>query len=156
MATSTTTSIQLREGDEVGSIRSEVQPTPEDEIAALSQAADSAVPEGGYGWVVVTCCAIIMFFFTGLNYSWGVAQAALVEQGTGSASTLAFVGSVDVTCIAAFAIINARVLRVLGARKTALLGIGLEGLGMFLASFTTHNIAGLFITVGGISGIGTR
>jgi hypothetical protein len=154
MASSTTTSIELR--DAVSNF-SETQPTnPDEDITQLSMLADSAVPEGGYGWVIVAWCAVIMFFFTGISYSWGVAQAALVAQGVSKASTLAFVGSLVPTCIAVFAILNARIIRAVGAQKTGLLGVAFLGTGNFLASFTTHNVAGLFVCVGIISGIGTR
>ncbi|KAI1381992.1 MFS general substrate transporter [Hypoxylon crocopeplum] len=117
-------------------------------------AADGGVPDGGYGWAVVAGCATVMFWFGGTTYSWGVMQAVLVNQGLASASTLAFVGSTAVAAIAAFALINARLVRLVGARATALLGVFFMGIGETMASFTTHSIGGLFATESVVMGIG--
>jgi Na+/melibiose symporter-like transporter len=63
---------------------------------------------------------------------------------------------VTVVFIAILAIANARLIRWLGAQRTALLGISLLGVGELSASFTTKSIAGLFITAGVIMGVGVR
>ncbi|KAJ7366229.1 major facilitator superfamily transporter, partial [Mycena albidolilacea] len=55
--------------------------------------------------------------------------------GLSSASTLSFVGSSTAACISTLGLINARVIRFLGARRAALLGISLTGLGQ-VASVT--------------------
>ncbi|KAJ7292075.1 major facilitator superfamily domain-containing protein [Mycena rebaudengoi] len=116
---------------------------------------DSQVPEGGYGWVVIFGCAVLTWWFVGVSYSWGVIQAALVEEGLSSASTLSFVGSSTVACISGLALINARVIRLLGIRRTALLGVALLGMGEILSGFATLNIGALFVTAGAIMGVGT-
>lgn len=126
------------------------------DILAASRLADSTVPEGGYGWVVLFACGVITFWFVGTTYSWGILQARFVADQVGSASTLAFVGSVTCVFIAVLAIANARLIRWLGAQKTALLGVSLLGLGELSASFATKSIGGLFATAGVIMGIGTR
>ncbi|KAJ8105607.1 hypothetical protein ONZ43_g7361 [Nemania bipapillata] len=115
---------------------------------------DTEVPDGGYGWVVVAGCATLTFWFGGTTYSWGVMQTALINQGLASASTLSFVGSTTIAAIAAFALINARLVRILGARTTGLLGVFFMGIGETTASFTTHSIGGLFGTESIIMGIG--
>ncbi|ETN39888.1 uncharacterized protein HMPREF1541_06114 [Cyphellophora europaea CBS 101466] len=89
-----------------------------------------------------------------LTYSWGVIQAALIENKVASPSTLSFVGSLAVACNAAFAIPNGRLTRALGARKVALLGVSLMGLGQILSGFSQSNIGGLFITAGLMMGYG--
>ncbi|KAJ7258801.1 major facilitator superfamily domain-containing protein [Mycena haematopus] len=126
-------------------------------LAASNVQSDSQlqVPDGGYGWAIVFGCAVITFWFVGTSYSWGILQAALVKQGLSSPSTLSFVGSSTVACISGLALINARVIRFLGARRTALLGIFLLGLGEILSGFATENIGGLFVTSGAVTGIGT-
>lgn len=63
-------------------------------------------------------------------------------------------GSTAVAAIAAFALINARIIRLLGARTTALLGVFLMGIGETTASFTTNSIGGLFATESILMGIG--
>ncbi|KAJ7149218.1 putative monocarboxylate transporter [Mycena crocata] len=128
----------------------------EAQLAAVpaSNSVDS-IPDGGYGWVVVFACAVSIFLFGGVTYSWGITQAALVKQGLSSASTLSFVGSSTVACISGLAVINARVIRFLGARRTGMLGVFLLGLGEILSGFATFNIAALFVTTGAIMGVGT-
>jgi hypothetical protein len=125
-------------------------------ISADTGSVSVAVPDGGYGWVVILGCSVITWWFVGTTYSWGIIQAALVEQGLSSSSTLSFVGSLTVTCIAVLAIVNARVIQLLGARNTGLLGVSLLGLGEILSGFSTHNVAGLFVTTGIVMGVGTR
>jgi hypothetical protein len=71
-------------------------PSNPDTIIAASRLADSQVPDGGYGWVVIGACSVLAFWFIGTTYSWGVIQAALVAQKLSSPSTLSFVGSL--TC----------------------------------------------------------
>ncbi|OBT40008.1 hypothetical protein VE00_09406 [Pseudogymnoascus sp. WSF 3629] len=113
-------------------------PADPDNIVLASLLADSQVPDGGYGWVVVFACSVLCFWFVGTTYSWGVIQAALVEQNLSSPATLSFVGSLTWA----------------GARNTALGGIMLFGGGQILSGFTAHNVPGLFITMGLIMGMG--
>ena len=129
-------------------------PSDQDSILQASRVSDSTVPDGGYGWAVVFGCSAMTFWFVGTTYSWGILQASLLQQNLSSASTLSFVGSVTAASISFLAIVNARVIRLLGARTTALLGMTLLALGEILAGFCTHNIGALFFTAGIIMGIG--
>lgn len=128
----------------------------QDEVIQASLIADSQVPDGGYGWVVIFSCAVLAWWFIGTSYCWGVTQAALVERGLSSPSTLSFVGSLTTACISFLAVLNARVIRKLGSRVTAILGVSLLGFGEILSGFTMKNVGGLFMTVGVVTGIGTR
>ena len=127
-----------------------------DDIVQQSRIADATVPEGGYGWVVVGACSVLAFWFVGTSYSWGVLQDALVKRGLSSASTLSFVGSLAVACIAILAIINAGLTRALGARRVSMAGISLVALGEVLSGFSMDNVGGLFVTTGIIMGVGCR
>ncbi|OKL61560.1 hypothetical protein UA08_03901 [Talaromyces atroroseus] len=120
-----------------------------------SLVADSEVPDGGYGWVVIFASAVITFWFVGTTYCWGVFQAALVQEGVSSASTLAFVGSLTTACISFMAVFNAKAIRKLGPRLCGMLGISLSGLGEVMAGFATTNVVGLFMTIGVVMGLGT-
>jgi hypothetical protein len=131
-------------------------PAHPDTIIQASLLADSQAPDGGYGWVVVFACSALTFWFVGTTYSWGVLQAALVEQQLSPPSTLAFIGSLTATCISLLALVNARMIRAMGARNGGMLGVALLGLGGILSGFTTRNLGGLFVTTGVIEGIGTR
>ncbi|KAF6797515.1 monocarboxylate permease [Colletotrichum sojae] len=138
-------------------IRSAVQSDNEsagDPILQASLAADSAVLEGGYGWVVVAGCFVLAWWVIGTSYSWGVIQGALVEDGLATPSVLSFVGSLAAALIAALAIVNGRVVRRFGPRNAGLLGVTLMGLSEVLSSFSVKSIGGLFATSGVMMGLG--
>ncbi|KAI5458015.1 major facilitator superfamily transporter [Mariannaea sp. PMI_226] len=159
---STTTSIQLTNLQQNGHViqrdsqRQDTSPyhSDSDPVLEASRLADSTVPEGGYGWVVVICCATVTWWFVGTSYSWGIIQNALVSEGTGSPATLAFVGSVSTGLISALAIINGRVIRWIGSRNTALLGVTFLGLSDITSSFSVKNVTGMFFTSGVLLGVG--
>ncbi len=119
MSTATTISLS-----NLSPLQASESPAKDTDVLATSRLADSAVPDGGYGYIVLLGCSVLTFWFVGTSYSWAVLQAALVAQSLSSPSTLSFVGSLWVTCIALLALVNARVIRALGARKTGMLGIG--------------------------------
>jgi hypothetical protein len=131
-------------------------PGPEDPILQASREADSAVPDGGYGWVVVGGCATIAWWVVGTTYAWGVIQGALVEDGVSSPAVLSFVGSLAASMIAALAIVNSRVMRTLGPRWTGVLSILLVGISEFSSSFAVKNIRLLFASSGALMGLGMR
>lgn len=128
----------------------------DDTVLLASRAADSEVPDGGYGWVVVFACAVISWWTIGIAYCWGVIQAALVERGLSSPATLAFVGSLTTAFVSILAVINARIFRMIGLRWSAILGILLIGGGEILNGFSMKSVAGLFITKGVVCGVGSR
>jgi hypothetical protein len=127
-----------------------------DAIIAASRLADAEVPDGGYGWVVIAACSALTFWSVGTNYSWGIFQAALVERKLSSPSTISFVGSLTCASVSILALVNARIIRWLGARSTALIGVALLGSGGILSGFTTRNVGGLFFTAGVVMGVGCR
>jgi hypothetical protein len=115
---------------------------------------DATVPDGGLGWIVVLGCAVQTFIFYGITSSWGIFQAALVDQQLAGSATLSFVGSVTVTCATILALAGTRILRLLGSRTTSILGILLLATGQILSGFTMNHIGGLFVTAGFVTGIG--
>jgi len=135
----------------------DTQPDPQDEPAAAAPepAPADMVPDGGReSWLMIACCTILCFWFVGTTYSWGVLQAALVDRQLAPASTLAFIGSVSISLLAVFAMLNSRALGIVGARAMGVTGVAFMGIGQLLASFATHNVAGLFMTAGVMMGIG--
>jgi len=123
---------------------------------APSTAVTSA-PEGGYGWAIVLICALFTFWFNGIMGSWGVLQAALLRSqlASTSTSTISFVGTLGLACVTAFGLFGVRLVRVVGARTAAFLGIGLLAFGEFFSSFTTSNLGGLFGCSGVLYGLGS-
>ncbi len=127
-----------------------------DAVVAESRIADSQVPDGGYGWVVISACSLLCFWFVGTPYSWGVIQAALVKQKVSNPASLSFVGSLTAACISFLALANARLIRKIGGRNTAFAGVLFLGMGGVLSSFSTKNVGGLFFTTGVLMGTGCR
>lgn len=131
--------------------------SPPNEPDATSANVTTAVPDGGYGWVIVASSALITFWFNGLFGSWGVIQAALLSstlQDTPT-STITFVGSLNLCFSVAFGLLGVRLITILGARITGLIGVSLIGLGEIASSFTTSSIGGLFPLFGITVGAGT-
>lgn len=79
-----------------------------------------------------------------------------MEEKLAPATSLSFVGSLAVFFIAGLALVNARLIRLIGARNTGLLGITFLGGSQILSGFATKSLPGLFITSGVGMGIGTR
>ncbi|KAF7554877.1 hypothetical protein G7Z17_g2590 [Cylindrodendrum hubeiense] len=149
-----TSTLTQREAPYSSSSAHDLSGTDADPVLEASRLADSTVPDGGRGWVVIAACAVVAWWFVGTSYSWGIIQDALVTEGIGSPSTLAFVGSLSTALISALAIINARVIRWMGSQRTAMLGVSFLGLSAITSSFAVKNIAGLFFTSGILLGLG--
>ncbi|KAF9700010.1 hypothetical protein EKO04_001532 [Ascochyta lentis] len=124
---------------------------PEDSLHSTT-----AIPDGGYGWVVVAAGFITTFCHNGIINCWGVLQAALLDSTLENekASTLTFVGSLGLAGGAMYGLLVVRFMRCFGARITVLLGVFLMSMSMIGASFCTSNIAGLFGAFGIIGGVG--
>ncbi|CAI6336263.1 unnamed protein product [Periconia digitata] len=116
----------------------------------------TAIPDGGYGWTIVFCCALTTFWNTGIGNCWGVLQAALLSSTlrTTPPSTLSFVGSLGLAGAAACGLLVIRLIRVIGSRTTGVLGVLFMGASLIGSSFCTDNLAGLFGTAGVLASIG--
>ena len=99
--------------------------------------------------------AVPSFFHIGLTYSWGIVQARLSASHLAKDSTLSFIGSTAVAFVSFAALVNARIIRRLGTRNSALLGCFSLGFGKILNGWASYSIAGLFVTNGVIVGFGT-
>ena len=117
-------------------------------------ATTSAVPDGGYGWIVVLSAAVFTFWFSGIATSWGVMQTALLQSGFTTTSTISFVGTLSNTTIVALGLIAVRFMRLFGARATGVIGILMFSLGEITSSFVTDDVGGLFGTTGVLLGMG--
>ncbi|KAF2669046.1 MFS general substrate transporter [Microthyrium microscopicum] len=127
-----------------------------DNEASPPAEAVSSIPDGGLSaWNTLIASSIFTFWFNGINNSWGVMQAALLNEGLTSTSTLSFVGSLAMACTVIFSLLAVRFMRFAGARNAALLGITMLGVGQLTAGYTTNNIAGLFGTAGLLYGTGS-
>lgn len=128
----------------------------EDEILQASREADQEAPDGGYGWVIVGAGCMLLWWCVGTTYSWGVIQRYLVDQGLSGPATLSFIGSLQAAMTSICATSNAWLMRHLGARNTAMLGVSIMGVSEIVASFATESVGGLFVTFGALTGFGSR
>jgi MCP family monocarboxylic acid transporter-like MFS transporter 3 len=139
------------------SIRTPVTLAPiSDEVPDDAPYSVSAIPDGGYGWVIVASAFITTFCSNGIINCWGVLQAALLDSSLSHVkpSTLAYVGSMTLAGGTFFGLFAVRMMRWMGSRTTALIGMFLMGMSLIAASFCTSNLAGLFGTVGFLGGLG--
>ncbi|KAJ5432267.1 uncharacterized protein N7458_011423 [Penicillium daleae] len=110
--------------------------------------------DGWRGWLVVAAASCSLFIYLGVIYSWGVLGAELVKTTTFSLTTLTFVGSLATSFMVSLSILVGMTIRRFGYQKTAFVGAILMGLGEFLASWVTGNLAGLFICHSVLFGVG--
>ncbi|EGN96014.1 hypothetical protein SERLA73DRAFT_185513, partial [Serpula lacrymans var. lacrymans S7.3] len=115
---------------------------------------NNEVPDGGYGWIVVSACSLITFFFVGITHSWGLMQAKLARENLAPDSTLAFIGSTAIAFVAFGAIVNTRIIRLMGTRHAAFLACSFMGFGQILSGWATRSVGGLFVTNGIVMGFG--
>ncbi|KAJ3728084.1 major facilitator superfamily domain-containing protein [Lentinula guzmanii] len=148
-------SIQLSEINRSSEVTHSQSPMSNEVTLNHTHSLVDEMPEGGYGWVVVASCSVIMFFSVGGFYSWGVIQAQLAAESIAPNSTLAFIGSLGVSLIAFGAIFMGRLIRSIGARNAGFLSCLLMGGGQILSSASSKNVGGLFVTNGIIVGLGT-
>lgn len=70
-SSSNTTAVEIsKETFHVAERGSKITPStsssgPADDVLQASAIADAEVPDGGYGWVVITGCAIVTWWFIG-------------------------------------------------------------------------------------------
>ncbi|SPO03549.1 related to protein MCH2 (monocarboxylate permease homolog) [Cephalotrichum gorgonifer] len=128
------------------------QPSPSgapgggDAVLDASRLADSTVPDGGHGWVVVAGCAVVVWWAIGTTYSWGVMQEALVAGGLSTPAVLSFIGGLDAALISALAVANSKFIRSVGTRRAGMLGVALMG-GQRGAERSEQNICFMIVTV---------
>ncbi|KAF2830548.1 MFS general substrate transporter [Ophiobolus disseminans] len=130
--------------------------TAADEVPEDAAYSVTAIPDGGYGWVIVASAFIAAFCCNGIINCWGVLQAALLGSSLSYVppSTLAYVGSLTLGLIPLGGLVSVRMMRMIGTQASALIGMFLMGMSLIGASFCTSNLAGLFGTAGLIGGIG--
>ncbi|KAL7944968.1 hypothetical protein V8C42DRAFT_66703 [Trichoderma barbatum] len=80
------------------------------------------------------------------SYSWGVIQDALASEGGGSPATRSLIGLLSTRIISVLAIIHTHLIRCLGSRRTAILGVLFLGLSALTSSAAVSNITGLVFT----------
>ncbi|KAF2996219.1 hypothetical protein E8E13_002533 [Curvularia kusanoi] len=136
---------------------SQYSPPTLDPLEHAPPDAITAVPDGGYGWTIVTACAITLFWINGYTTAWGVLQTAILKSPSlhTNVRTITFVGSLYMACMVAFGIASIRVMRAFGIRATAVAATLAFGLGLVATSFTLEHLGGLFCVAGVLVGVAT-
>ncbi|RGP64463.1 monocarboxylate transporter 12 [Fusarium longipes] len=129
-------------------------PLVEDEIP---DHATSAIPDGGYGWTIVACCFVLLFWINGYTTAWGVLQATIVQNPRlhTNIRTITFVGSLYMACMVAFGLASVKLSRQFGIRITSLIAVAFFGIGLIITSFTLDHLAALFCVAGLLVGLST-
>ncbi|KAH6678425.1 MFS transporter-like protein [Halenospora varia] len=113
-------------------------------------------PDGGYGWVVVACVALINGHTWGLNSSYGVFLAHYLQYNTFPGATAleyAFIGGLSISMALIVSPLATICMRVYGTRVTLFIGIALQTAGLLGASWT-NQIWQLFLSQGVAFGVG--
>ena len=150
----TTTTVELTNRSQAP--RTDPAGDVDDPVLSASRLADSTVPDGGYGWVIVPACSVLAWWAMGTTYSWGVMQDALVLEGLSSPAVLSFIGGLSTGLVGAMAIVNSWIIRGIGVRCAGMVGIGFMGGSEILSSFAVKNLGALFFTSGALLGMGIR
>ncbi|KAF2116038.1 major facilitator superfamily domain-containing protein [Lophiotrema nucula] len=137
-------------------LESQVRPQPNDDEPPESAYSTTAIPDGGYGWIVVLCCSMTVFWSNGIINCWGVLQAALLDSTLKEVptSTVAWVGSLGLAGSAGFGILAVRCIRILGSRTTSLVGVVIMGMSLVASAECVDNVPGLFGTAGLMAAVG--
>lgn len=115
---------------------------------------DLSIPDGGHGWIVLLGCTIVSWWSVGTAQSWGILQAALLEEEVSSSVNLMFVGCLSVGLICAGAMVFGKIMRTLGTRRTAMLGVLLMSISGAISSVVYKNVGALFAAYGVLMGLG--
>ena len=127
-----------------------------DQVPEDAPYSTTAIPDGGYGWMIVFCCSVTAFWSNGVINCWGVLQAALIDSSLRSVptSTVSFVGSLGLALSAGLGIFAVQFMRWAGSRKTSMAGVFLMSASLISSSFLTADVGGLFGTMGLLAGLG--
>lgn len=123
--------------------------------ASDSREAFESYPDSGVlAWTQVASAFALFFTTMGGVYSWGVFQDALVAEGLAPSSTLAFIGSTQVSLEAIFAIPIGRLVGAFGPRRVAIVGSLFTGLGPVIAGSFVNSYGALLVFEGLMYGLG--
>ena len=115
---------------------------------------DLSTPDGGHGWIVLLGCTIVSWWSVGTAQSWGILQAALLEEEVSTSVNLMFVGCLSVGLVCAGAMLYGKIMRILGTRRTAMLGVLLMSISGAISSVVYKNVGALFAAYGVLMGLG--
>ena len=121
---------------------------------------DNQMTEGGYlRWIVVLASFMVAFIQVGFSYSIGLLLPSIVSHFQASRAEAALTGSIMTCLTLGVGPVVATLIRRWGHTATSLLGsllatLGLLSAGLYIQQVEGTNLLVLYITVGGLTGLG--
>ncbi|XP_059051574.1 monocarboxylate transporter 14-like [Achroia grisella] len=112
-----------------------------------------AIPDGGWGWIVVLSSFIISMIADGISFSFGLLYIEFLDEFESSKSTTAWIGSLFIAVPLLSGPIMSALVDRYGCRSMTILGGIVSTLGFVLASIST-TIEMMMLTFGVIAGLG--
>nr|XP_014092296.1 uncharacterized protein LOC106618876 isoform X1 [Bactrocera oleae] len=113
----------------------------------------TAIPDGGYGWVIVVASLIVSLIADGLGFSFGLINSELLNYFGESASKTAWISSLFFSVPLLMGPIWSNLVDKYGCRKMTIFGGLLSAIGFGLSSLC-NSVEMLMLTFGIISGLG--
>lgn len=112
-----------------------------------------AIPDGGYGWVIVAAVFLVHVFVLGNLYSFGVFYPVYIDAFNGNKASVAWVGSIGAGLMVGLGVKTGAWADQYGNDRIVFLGGCFVGAGFLLASYATE-LWHLYLTQGVLAGIG--
>lgn len=112
-----------------------------------------AIPDGGYGWVIVVASLVVSLIADGLGFSFGLINSELLNYFGESASKTAWISSLFFSVPLLMGPIWSNLVDKYGCRKMTMFGGFLSAVGFGLSSLC-NSVEMLMLTFGIISGLG--
>ncbi|XP_059153124.1 monocarboxylate transporter 9-like [Physella acuta] len=119
----------------------------------MAQSAEVYIPDGGWGWVIVTCSFLIHMFVVGTMYSLSVLYVAWLDQFDSGKGATSWIISLAVAVMFGIGPIPGFLSKKIGNRAVVVVGSIVMSLGFFV-SFFAMNVYYLVITIGVVAGTG--
>lgn len=113
----------------------------------------SAIPDGGYGWIVVFASLAIQLIIDGIAFSFGLIYTELLNYFEESKTKTAWIGALFLAMPLLSGPVLSNLVDKYGCRVMTVIGGLIGGIGFVLASIST-SVEMLYITFGLISGFG--
>lgn len=122
-------------------------------ISNVNRKKKPAIPDGGYGWMVVFASLAIQLIIDGIAFSFGLIYTELLNYFGESKTKTAWIGALFIAVPLLSGPVLSNLVDKYGCRVMTVIGGLIGGIGFVLASIST-SVEMLYITFGLISGFG--